>query len=172
VNAISAEVHPGELRHCLRTDCQASFNIVAVYRGEARADRWRLVRATGAGYLCPSHAGPCISGEHLPDWLDRDAPAGMTGIRCACGWLWKPDVPSNAGRHHGQWTAHLIDATAGLPRRVVTGLDDKGFACLADDCPGCGATALIINEWDAIECLACSWREFEPPAPAGAVTVR
>jgi hypothetical protein len=48
--------------------------------------------------------------------------------------------------------------------RHVIDWDDKGFPCLADDCPDpkCGATALIINEWNAVECLSCSWREFEP----------
>jgi hypothetical protein len=48
--------------------------------------------------------------------------------------------------------------------RYIIDWDDKGFPCLADDCPDpkCGATALIINEWNAIECLSCSWREFEP----------
>ena len=46
--------------------------------------------------------------------------------------------------------------------RAIIGHDEKGFPCLAHDCPGCGATALIVNEWDAVECLTCSWREFGP----------
>jgi hypothetical protein len=162
VTAGPAPELPGELRGCLRPDCDASFNIVAVLMGAARAAGWRLVRCVD-GYLCPSHAGPCISGAHQPDWLDRDAPPGLTGIRCSCSWHWKPDEPANAGQHYDQWTAHLLTATEGLPRRVIAGHDDKGFAMLADDCPGCGATALIINEWDAIECLSCTWRESEPP---------
>ena len=51
--------------------------------------------------------------------------------------------------------------TPATPRHIV-GYDEKGFPCLGDDCPRCGATALIINEWDAAECLSCSWREFGP----------
>lgn len=46
--------------------------------------------------------------------------------------------------------------------RHVIDYDDKGFPCLGSDCPECNATALIINEWDAVECLSCSWREFGP----------
>jgi hypothetical protein len=49
--------------------------------------------------------------------------------------------------------------------RVIIGYDEKGFPCLADDCPECTATALIVNEWNAVECLSCSWREFEPDSP-------
>jgi hypothetical protein len=25
--------------------------------------------------------------------------------------------------------------------------------------------AVILNEWDAAECLTCSWRQFEPDDP-------
>lgn len=46
--------------------------------------------------------------------------------------------------------------------RHIIGYDDLGFPCLGNPCPACSATALIINEWDAIECLTCSWREFGP----------
>jgi hypothetical protein len=161
---------PGYLRHCLRPDCKASFNIGAVYSGLADARGWRLVKPVN-GYLCPSHAGPCISGEHMPDWLVPDMPDGSaTGILCSCLWQWKPQPGerATAGRHFGEWAAHLVAATEGLPRRLAIGRDEKGFAMLADDCPGCGAAALIINEWDAIECLSCSWREFEPPDAAKA----
>ena len=49
-----------------------------------------------------------------------------------------------------------------LRGRRIIGYDDKGFPCLGSDCPECGAVALIINEWDATECLSCSWREFGP----------
>lgn len=50
-----------------------------------------------------------------------------------------------------------------IVQRLVIDRDEKGFACLEADCPECGATALIVNEWDAAECLSCTWREFEPP---------
>lgn len=51
--------------------------------------------------------------------------------------------------------------------RYIIDWDEKGFPCLADDCPNpkCGATALIVNEWNAVECLTCAWREFEPDDP-------
>jgi hypothetical protein len=52
--------------------------------------------------------------------------------------------------------------------RVVIDRDEKGFPCLAHDCPFCGATALIVNEWNAVECLTCSWREFGPDSPRAA----
>lgn len=40
--------------------------------------------------------------------------------------------------------------------------DELGYPLLDDECPSCGALAMIINEWDAPECLTCSWREFGP----------
>lgn len=46
--------------------------------------------------------------------------------------------------------------------RIVADHDELGYPLLAHDCPFCGAVALIINEWNAIECLTCSWREFGP----------
>jgi hypothetical protein len=50
--------------------------------------------------------------------------------------------------------------------RVHTGQrDELGYPLLADSCPVCSAMALIINEWDAAECLTCSWREFGPDSP-------
>lgn len=51
--------------------------------------------------------------------------------------------------------------------RVIVDWDEKGFPLLAHECPQpkCGALALILNEWDAIECLTCSWREFGPDSP-------
>jgi hypothetical protein len=52
-----------------------------------------------------------------------------------------------------------------VPPRAIIGWDEKGFPCLAGDCPQCGAAALILNEWDAIECLTCSWQEIEPDDP-------
>jgi hypothetical protein len=52
--------------------------------------------------------------------------------------------------------------TEGALRRVIIDYDEKGFPCLADDCPECEATALIVNEWNAVECLTCAWREFGP----------
>ena len=52
--------------------------------------------------------------------------------------------------------------TEGALRRVIIDYDEQGFPCLADDCPECEATALIVNEWNAIECLTCTWREFGP----------
>ena len=88
--------HDGELRHCMRPDCSESF-IVAAYLGEADPGRWRQVNIL-IGYLCPAHGEECRSGGHAPGWLDRDAPAGMAGIRCGCGnWEWRPAEPSNMG---------------------------------------------------------------------------
>lgn len=52
--------------------------------------------------------------------------------------------------------------------RVVIDRDELGYPLLAHDCPTCGALALIINEWDAVECLSCSWREFGPDSPRAA----
>jgi hypothetical protein len=55
--------------------------------------------------------------------------------------------------------------TEGTPRRVIIDYDEQGYPCLADDCPKCGSTALIINEWNAVECLTGDWREFGPDDP-------
>jgi hypothetical protein len=101
--------HPGELRHCLRPDCDESFNIVAVFTGEAGAQGWRLLQFFGAVYICPVHAAPCING-HAPSWLDRDAVPGMNGIACSCGWQWQPLRPANMGEHKAEWVAHLMAA--------------------------------------------------------------
>lgn len=49
--------------------------------------------------------------------------------------------------------------------RVIADHDELGYPLLAHDCPFCGATALIISEWNAVECLTCSWREFGPDSP-------
>lgn len=46
--------------------------------------------------------------------------------------------------------------------RVIGDRDELGYPLLNHECPFCTALALIINEWDAVECLTCSWREFEP----------
>lgn len=58
----------------------------------------------------------------------------------------------------------VTEGPAPFPR-VIIDRDEKGFPCLAHDCPFCDATALIVNEWDAVECLSCSWREFGPDSP-------
>ena len=52
--------------------------------------------------------------------------------------------------------------------RVIGEYDELGYPLLNHDCPFCGATALIINEWDAVEYLTCSWREFGPDSPRAA----
>jgi hypothetical protein len=51
--------------------------------------------------------------------------------------------------------------------RIVGDHDELGYPLLDAPCPQlrCGAMALIINEWDAVECLTCSWREFGPDSP-------
>jgi hypothetical protein len=105
--------HPCELRHCLRPDCGESFNIVAVYEGLASAVGWRQLTRVVNGYLCPAHTAPCVTGGHLPRWLDQDAPQGMTGIGCACGWQWQPVQPATAGDHGDQWVAHLMTIDEG-----------------------------------------------------------
>ena len=101
-------------RHCLLPACEASFDIVAVFSGVDAANGWRLLSFFGAVYLCPAHAGPCVSGRHLPSWLDRSAAVGMTGIGCACGWKWRPSAPSTMGDHRDEWVAHLADEIAAL----------------------------------------------------------
>lgn len=54
------------------------------------------------------------------------------------------------------------------PPRTIADWDEKGFPLLASECPNpeCGAYALILNEWDAIECLSCSWQQFTHDAPS------
>ena len=54
------------------------------------------------------------------------------------------------------------------PPRYIASYDEKGFPLLAHRCPNpeCGALALILNEWDAIECLSCSWCQFTHDAPS------
>jgi hypothetical protein len=52
-----------------------------------------------------------------------------------------------------------------FPRVPTDDRDELGYPFLDDDCPVCGAAAVIINEWDAAECLTCSWREFGPNSP-------
>ena len=54
------------------------------------------------------------------------------------------------------------------PPRTIADWDEKGFPLLASECPNpeCGASALILNEWDAIECLSCSWQQFTHDAPS------
>ena len=101
----------GEFRHCMIPICSAAFNIVATYEGRERPGQWRQVNML-IGYLCPRHGKQCIDGGHQPGWLDRDALAGMTGIRCGCGWKWSPPEPSNLGQHRDQWVAHLMEAAA------------------------------------------------------------
>jgi hypothetical protein len=52
-----------------------------------------------------------------------------------------------------------------LPRPVCGEYDELGYPLLDLPCPVCSAMALIINEWDAVECLTCAWREFGPDSP-------
>ena len=58
----------------------------------------------------------------------------------------------------------LMDRPALFPR-IWSERDELGYPLLNHDCPFCSALALIINEWDAVECLTCSWREFGPDSP-------
>lgn len=55
-----------------------------------------------------------------------------------------------------------------LPRTRSGERDELGYPLLDYGCPFCAAMALTINEWDAIECLTCSWREFGPDSPRAA----
>lgn len=68
-----------------------------------------------------------------------------------------------------EWTDHTptlaVSEGPQLFPRVIATYDELGYPLLADDCPFCAAMALIINEWDAVECLTCSWREFGPDSP-------
>ena len=115
---------------------------------------------------------------HVPDRVDCDVIGGPCyGDMSFCG----ADEPLKRFTAEGEqaiWDVlesaydHLtVTAREDQPvPRIVIGHDEKGFPCLADDCPQCSATALIINEWNAVECLSCSWREFEPDDPRAADT--
>lgn len=49
--------------------------------------------------------------------------------------------------------------------RAIGEYDELGYPLLNHECPACSALALIINEWNAVECLTCTWREFGPDSP-------
>lgn len=95
--------HPGYLRRCMLPGCEASFHILTG-EGLRGVPGWRQMKFVVPGYYCPAHSPELVSGEHLPNWLDRDAPRGVTGS----GWEWKPEVPSTQGDHAGQWLNHLV----------------------------------------------------------------
>jgi hypothetical protein len=101
------------VRGCMFPDCAETFDIAAVSGGTARADGWRQVRLF-TGYLCPAHAALCITGGHVPRWLDPDI-RDRPGVLCGCGWQWQPVHPANLAAHAGQWVTHL----AGLPAEAA-----------------------------------------------------
>lgn len=100
---------PGYLRHCMRPDCDASFNIGEVYSGIAQAPGWRQVVQVADGYLCPRHAPAVASLAHLPHWVPA-GPDTTPAIECACRWSWAPqaDAPAVQGDYRDQWLAHLV----------------------------------------------------------------
>jgi hypothetical protein len=103
--------------------------------------------------------------EFVASWQGewRMSRADIIAWLAAKGWASKTDLVDDESEHpegmignprpirsaHGDWT--------------LVGYDEKGFACLDEQCPGCKARALIINEEDAAECLTCSWREEGDP---------
>lgn len=109
---IGYEREDWEARDCLLPDCKASFDIRDVFAGIDAANGWRLLKFFGAVYLCPDHAGLCVSGRHVPSWSDLGAARGLTGVGCSCGWKWRPEEPSTMGEHRDKWAAHLADESA------------------------------------------------------------
>lgn len=67
-------------------------------------------------------------------------------------------------RPHEGMIGNGFTVTSGGTEYTVIGYDELGFPCLDEECPECTSRALIINEWESAECLACSWRKFGPPA--------
>jgi hypothetical protein len=68
----------------------------------------------------------------------------------------------------GSMTAATLPVPFIPPPRTIADWDEKGFPLLASECPNpaCGASALILNEWDAIVCLSCSWCQFTHDTPS------
>lgn len=107
--------HPGYQRPCIRPDCPAAYNAADVANGvPGSADGWRMFGAVVMGQVCPDHAGPVVSGAHLPSWQQR-ADESVSGIRCSCGWRWLPGRLATQGEHQSEWVAHLIDVTKENP---------------------------------------------------------
>lgn len=98
---------PGYLRHCLRPDCTASFNIAEQLGNGPYVRGWHLVQMFAHPYLCQRHSGPVVSGAHKPAWL-RDDDGKVIGVGCACGFSWIPAAPTTNGEYRGQWAAHLM----------------------------------------------------------------
>jgi hypothetical protein len=105
---------PGYLRHCVRPDCTATYNVLDVMEGRARATGWRMFRTVILGQICPDHAGPVISGEHLPHWGRWPEDDAVKSIVCACGWDWvPPHYPAVQHEYQDAWVAHLASLDAG-----------------------------------------------------------
>jgi hypothetical protein len=98
---------PGYLRHCLRPDCTASFNMACQMGDGPYVHGWHDVRMFAGGYLCPRHSVPVADGSHKPRWL-RDGGEKVIGTGCACEWQWKPGPPLTNGECRDQWAAHLV----------------------------------------------------------------
>ena len=65
-------------------------------------------------------------------------------------------------------TAIVVPVPFIPPPGTIADYDELGFPLLAHECPNpkCGAMALILNEWNAIECLTCSWLSFDQDSPS------
>ena len=101
---------PGYLRHCVRPDCTATYNALDVMDGVAGSGAgWRMFSRVILGQICPAHAGPVISGEHLPQWGRTPGDDVVRSITCACGWEWAPaSYPAVHHEYQDQWVTHLI----------------------------------------------------------------
>jgi hypothetical protein len=103
--------HPGYLRRCIRPDCTATYNVLDVMEGRARADGWRMITRVLSGQVCPAHAGPLIDGSHLPRWGRDPDDDVVKSIICPCGWAWSPHPCAAVTVQHeyqDRWVEHLI----------------------------------------------------------------
>jgi hypothetical protein len=105
---------PGYLRHCVRPDCAATYNALDVMEGCAGAGAgWRMFSRVILGQICPDHAGPVISGEHLARWGRWPEEDIVRSIVCACSWEWAPSrYPAVHHEYQDQWVAHLASLDA------------------------------------------------------------
>lgn len=126
VSAMPPEIdrtHPGYLRHCVRPDCKAKFNILDAMDGHDAEAGWLIFRSVILGYICPAHAGPVADGSHLPKWGRNPDDDVVRSINCACGWSWSPPrMVAVQHEYQDQWLAHLIATSVGEYAQEVTEL--------------------------------------------------
>jgi len=99
---------PGYIRHCLRPDCTAWFNIAYQMTGGPYVEGWHMVRMFSLDYLCPQHSRRVANGDHAPGWIWDGGHGQVLGVRCACEWAWEPGRSATNGEHREQWAGHLI----------------------------------------------------------------